>query len=191
MSNHPTHDHSHQHGAQQKSCCGGNHAAHEAQNHKVKDPVCGMMVDPHTAKHRHEHRGHTYYFCNPKCREKFIADPEKYLAGQPRKEDVPAGTIYTCPMHPEIRQAGPGSCPICGMALEPEIVSLDDTPNPELVDMKRRFLVALVLTIPVLFLEMIPHVTGINLVDPRYNGPLQFILATPVVLWAATSACSH
>ena len=185
MSDHHAHDHSHQHGVQQKSCCSGHdHAAHEAQKHKVKDPVCGMMVDPHTAKHRHEYRGHTYYFCNPKCREKFIASPEKYLAGQPQKEDVPAGTIYTCPMHPEIRQVGPGSCPICGMALEPELVSLDDAPNPELIDMKRRFLAALVLTIPVLFLEMIPHVTGINFVDPRYNGPLQFILATPVVLWA-------
>ena len=179
----PTHDHSHQHGAQ-KSCCGGNHTAHDTQSHKVKDPVCGMMVDPHTAKHRHEHRGHTYYFCNPKCREKFIANPEKYLAGQPQIEDVPAGTIYTCPMHPEVRQVGPGSCPICGMGLEPELVSLDDAPNPELIDMTRRFWIALALTVPIFFLEMIPHLTGIRFVPAEYSGPLQFLLATPVVLWA-------
>ncbi|MBL0950491.1 MAG: cadmium-translocating P-type ATPase, partial [Pseudomonas sp.] len=125
-----------------------------------------------------------YYFCNPKCREKFIADPEKYLADEPRKEDVPAGTIYICPMHPEIRQVGTGSCPICGMALEPELVSLEDAPNPELIDMTRRLLVAVVLTIPVFFLEMIPHLTGISFVPAQYSGPLQFLFATPVVLWA-------
>ena len=174
--------HAHDHAADAsatKSCCGA-----DAQPHKVKDPVCGMTVDPHTAKHRHEHRGHTYYFCNPKCREKFIADPEKYLSPEKAKEDVPAGTIYTCPMHPEIRQVGPGSCPICGMALEPDVVSLDEAPNPELLDMTRRFWIALALTIPVFFLEMIPHLTGISFVPAEYSGPLQFAFATPVVLWA-------
>jgi Cu+-exporting ATPase len=160
------------------------HHDHAAAAHKVKDPVCGMMVDPHTAKHRHEHHGHTYYFCNPKCREKFIAEPGKYLAGEAAKEEVPAGTTYTCPMHPEIRQIGPGSCPICGMALEPELVSLDDAPNPELIDMTRRFWVALALTIPIFFLEMIPHLTGVSFVPAAYSGPLQFAFATPVVLWA-------
>jgi len=186
MSGQHSHDHSHDH-AQQKTCCSGHdHAAHDpaAQAHKVKDPVCGMMVDPHTAKHRQEYKGYTYYFCNPKCREKFIADPEKYLAGEKPKEDVPAGTTYTCPMHPEIRQIGPGSCPICGMALEPELVSLDDAPNPELIDMTRRFWIALALTIPVFFLEMIPHLTGISFVPAEYSGPLQFAFATPVVAWA-------
>jgi Cu+-exporting ATPase len=185
MSDHAHHDHSQHAGTQQKSCCCG-HAAQKTpeETHKVKDPVCGMMVDPHTAKHRHEHRGHTYYFCNPKCREKFIADPEKYLAGEKPKENVPAGTIYTCPMHPEVRQVGPGSCPICGMALEPELVTADSGPNPELIDMTRRFWIALALTIPVFFLEMIPHLTGINFVPAEYSGPLQFIFATPVVLWA-------
>ncbi|HRF08378.1 MAG TPA: heavy metal translocating P-type ATPase [Xanthobacteraceae bacterium] len=181
MSDASHHDHSAHAQQPQKSCCSG-HAA--SQTHKVKDPVCGMMVDPHTAKHRHEYRGHTYYFCNPKCREKFIADPEKYLAGEKPKEDVPAGTIYTCPMHPEIRQVGPGSCPICGMALEPELVTADSGPNPELIDMTRRFWIALALTIPVFFLEMIPHLTGISFVPAEYSGPLQFIFATPVVLWA-------
>ncbi len=178
--------HHHHASAAPKSCCGGHAKSQDpkADDHKVKDPVCGMMVDPHTAKHRHAHRGHTYYFCNPKCREKFIADPEKYLSGEPPKDDVPAGTIYTCPMHPEIRQVGPGSCPICGMALEPELVSLDDAPNPELIDMTRRFWVALALTIPVFFLEMIPHLTGISFVPAEYSGPLQFAFATPVVLWA-------
>ncbi len=186
MSDHHAHNPAQQDQASGKSCCSGHdHGAQkQAQDHKMKDPVCGMMVDPHTAKHRHEYRGHTYYFCNPKCREKFIADPEKYLAGEKPKENVPAGTIYTCPMHPEIRQVGPGSCPICGMALEPELVSLDDAPNPELIDMTRRFWIALALTIPVFFLEMIPHLTGISFVPAEYSGPLQFLFATPVVLWA-------
>jgi len=143
-----------------------------------------MMVDPHTAKHRHERHGHTYYFCSPRCREKFVADPEKYLADEKPKEDVPAGTIYTCPMHPEIRQNGPGACPICGMALEPELVTADSGPNPELIDMTRRFWIAVALTIPVLFLEMIPHLAGISFVPAEYSGPLQFVLATPIVLWA-------
>jgi Cu+-exporting ATPase len=156
---------------------------HADHTHKVKDPVCGMTVDPHTAKHRHEHRGHTYYFCNPRCREKFIANPEKYLAGEKPKEDVPAGTIYTCPMHPEIRQTGPGACPICGMALEPELVTADSGPNPELIDMTRRFWIAVALTIPVLFLEMIPHLTGLRFVPARWSAPLQFLFATPVVWW--------
>jgi Cu+-exporting ATPase len=160
------------------------HHDHAPNAHKVKDPVCGMMVDPHSAKHRHAHHGRTYYFCNPRCREKFIAEPDKYLSGEQAKEDVPAGTTYTCPMHPEIRQVGPGSCPICGMALEPELVSLDDAPNPELIDMTRRFWIALALTIPIFFLEMIPHLTGVSFVPAEYSGPLQFAFATPVVLWA-------
>ena len=127
----------------------------------VLDPVCGMTVDPHTAKHRHEHRGHTYYFCSAGCRTKFAADPEKYLDKDARAaEPVPEGTIYTCPMHPEIRQVGPGSCPICGMALEPEIATADTGPNPELADMSRRFWIGLVLTLPVFALEMGAHIVG-------------------------------
>ena len=97
----------------------------------MRDPVCGMTVDPHTAKHRHQHKGHAYYFCSAGCRSKFAADPEKYLDKESRAaEPVPEGTIYTCPMHPEIRQVGPGSCPICGMALEPEIATADSGPIP-------------------------------------------------------------
>src|SRR5690606_34526836 len=123
-------------------------------SHLATDPVCGMKVDPHTAKHRAEYEGRTYYFCNPRCREKFVADPLHYLEKDKRApEKVPEGTIYTCPMHPEIRQVGPGSCPICGMALEPLLVSADSGPNPELADMTRRFWIGLALTIPVFVLE--------------------------------------
>src|SRR5262245_31632967 len=100
------------------------HHAHERSEHGVKDPVCGMTVDPHTAKHHHTHNGRSYYFCSAGCREKFAASPARYLEPESRRaEPVPAGTIYTCPMHPEIRRPGPGSCPICGMALEPELAS--------------------------------------------------------------------
>ena len=91
-----------------------------------------MNVDPATSKHRFEYRGSTYHFCSPECRAKFEAAPEQYIGNtnEKRRAEVPAGTIYTCPMHPQIRQAGPGNCPICGMALEPELASLDAPPNP-------------------------------------------------------------
>ena len=131
------------------------HHAHSDTNRPaaggVIDPVCGMTVDPHTTPHRHSHRGQPYYFCSAGCRTKFAADPAKYLAGEDKAaaEPVPEGTIYTCPMHPEIRQIGPGSCPICGMALEPEIATAETGPNPELADMTRRFWIGLALTVPV------------------------------------------
>ena len=156
--------------------------------HKVKDPVCGMMVDPHTTRHKAEHGGRPYYFCSAGCREKFLADPERYLdpaIAAAKAEPVPEGTTYTCPMHPEIRQIGPGSCPICGMALEPVLVSLDDGPNEELIDMTRRFRIGLALAIPVVILEMGGHFLGLNhYVGQRTSNWLQLILATPVVLWA-------
>src|SRR4051794_9073808 len=113
---------------------GGGHHDHHRHNGaegKVKDPVCGMSVDPLTAEHRAEHSGQPFYFCSAGCRAKFIAAPEKYLSARKPPAEAPAGAIYTCPMHPEIRKAGPGACPICGMALEPETVSLDAAPNPE------------------------------------------------------------
>jgi Cu+-exporting ATPase len=145
-----------------------------------------MKVDPHTAKHRHEHQGRPYYFCSAGCRTKFIADPDKYLSPKQQAEaPVPAGTIYTCPMHPEIRQVGPGSCPICGMALEPELVTADTGPNPELADMTRRFWIGLVLALPVFALEMGSHLFGGHgLVPQATSNLIQFALATPVVLWA-------
>ncbi len=150
----------------------------------MKDPVCGMSVDPHTAKYRAEHDGHTYYFCADRCRTKFIADPSAYLTER-KPEPVIEGAIYTCPMHPEIRQVGPGSCPICGMALEPEIVSSDTGPNPELADMTRRFWIGLALTVPVFALEMGGHLTGLHRSLGQQNSNwIQLLLATPVVLWA-------
>lgn len=160
--------------------------AEPKSEHLNKDPVCGMNVDPHTAKHRAEHGGHTYYFCCAGCRTKFIADPAKYLSpAEASAEPVPEGTIYTCPMHPEIRQVGPGPCPICGMALEPDIITADAAPNPELADMTRRLWIGLVLATPVFILEMGSHLFGLHhLINPAASNLLQFALATPVVLWA-------
>jgi Cu+-exporting ATPase len=172
------------------------HAGHAHHHHdahtalggaKVLDPVCGMTVDPQTAPHRHAHHGETYYFCSSGCRTKFAADPAKYLkpgAATPA-EPMPAGTIYTCPMHPEIRQEGPGSCPICGMALEPEMPSADAGPNPELADMTRRFWVGVALSLPVVVLEMGGHLFGTHgFMTPATSNWIQLLLATPVVLWA-------
>src|SRR5690348_7901561 len=120
----------------------------------VIDPVCGMTVDPSTAKYSQAHAGQTYYFCSAGCREKFIADPGRWLAMRTAQPATPsaADVEYTCPMHPQIVQIGPGSCPICGMALEPRIISATDGENPELREMTRRFWLAVALTAPVLLL---------------------------------------
>jgi Cu+-exporting ATPase len=152
----------------------------------VIDPVCGMTVDPQKTPHRAEHRSHTYFFCSGGCRTKFAADPQKYLGGKKQAADpVPEGTIYTCPMHPEIRQIGPGSCPICGMALEPELISLDGGPNPELADMTVRFWIGLVLALPIVVMDMGSHIAGTHgWAGPTLSNWIQFVLATPVVLWA-------
>ena len=161
------------------------HGAAEEESKGVIDPVCGMTVDPHKTPHRHAHLGRTYYFCSAGCRTKFAADPKKYLSEQPAAaEPPPPGAIYTCPMHPEIRQAGPGSCPICGMALEPEMATADSGPNPELVDMTRRLWIGLALAIPVMALEMGGHLTDLHmLLGQRTSNWIQLVLATPVVLW--------
>ena len=149
-----------------------------------KDPVCGMSVNPATSKHQFEHAEQSYYFCSAGCKAEFAADPEKYLAPVSALPASP-GAIYTCPMHPEIRQVGPGSCPICGMALEPVDVHAEQGPNPELADMTRRFWIALALALPVFILEMGGHLTNLNqLIGHRTSGWIQFALATPVVLWA-------
>ena len=157
-------------------------------SHKVKDPVCGMSVDPLTAKHKAAHDGTSYFFCGAGCRTKFMAAPSRYLSPQPAKPSpapAPKGTVYTCPMHPEIRQIGPGACPICGMALEPEQASAETGPNPELADMTRRFWIGLALTFPVIALEMGGHLTGLHMLVPKNISLwLQLALATPVVLWA-------
>src|SRR5215467_12662446 len=113
------------------------------------DPVCGMTVDA-SSPLRTDFRGTTYFFCNPGCLKKFQADPERYLEpAAPPEPMEDADAIYTCPMHPEVRQKGPGACPICGMALEPAMVTLDDAPNPELIDMTRRLVLAVALGFPV------------------------------------------
>nr|MCK7672867.1 cadmium-translocating P-type ATPase [Bradyrhizobium sp. 2S1] len=143
-----------------------------------------MKVNPATAKHRFSYKGEEYLFCSGRCRERFEAEPEKFLKPREPEPPAPAGTIYTCPMHPEVRQVGPGSCPICGMALEPEQISLDDGPDPELIDMVRRFWIALALTLPVFVLEMGGHLGLGHLVPQDWSNWISFVLATPVVLWA-------
>jgi P-type Cu+ transporter len=174
-------------------CCGGgnDHAGHGHGDHHsggkatVRDPVCGMNVDPATSQHRFDYRGETFHFCSDGCRTKFAADPQKYLDDSKPKAAVPEGTIYTCPMHPQIRKVGPGSCPICGMALEPEVASLDAPPNPELADMTRRFWIGLVLSVPPVVLEMGGHlVGGHGWVDQTLSNWIQLAFATPVVIWA-------
>jgi P-type Cu+ transporter len=158
-------------------------AGHDDHVHAT-DPVCGMSVDPHTAKHRLAYKGQDYFFCSGRCRERFDADPDKFLQPKPQAAAPPAGTIYTCPMHPEVKQIGPGSCPICGMALEPEQISLDDKPDPELIDMTRRFWTALALTIPVFIMEMGGHLGPMHLLPQHSANWISLALATPVVLWA-------
>jgi P-type Cu+ transporter len=176
--------HHHGRGDHVSSCCGGKHDGEDTAPVLAIDPVCGMSVNPQTAKHRFAYRGVDYFFCGGRCRERFETEPEKFL--QPRQPEpaAPAGTIYTCPMHPEVKQVGPGSCPICGMALEPEQISLDDAPDPELIDMTRRFRIALVLTLPVFVIEMGSHLGLMQRVPPLWSNWISFVLATPVVLWA-------
>lgn len=150
----------------------------------VVDPVCGMTVDPATTVHHATHQDTDYHFCSAKCRERFIADPRKYLSSEPKAAEIaaPAGTIYTCPMHPEIRQEGPGTCPICGMALEPEMPSLEDEDNPELRDFTRRFWWTLPLTIIVLTLAMLGH--RFTFLSTEARTWIELVLSAPVVLWA-------
>ncbi|MGN6470063.1 MAG: heavy metal translocating P-type ATPase [Rhizobiaceae bacterium] len=155
---------------------------------EATDPVCGMKVDRATARHfaRHEGRGH--YFCSAGCKAKFEADPERYLGERPKPEPMPKATQYTCPMHPEIVRDAPGSCPICGMALEPMGVPTgEEGPNPELVDFTRRFWISAALAAPLFVLAMAPMV-GLPFRDwigERVSVWIELVLATPVVLWAA------
>ena len=194
---HAGHDHSKAAGS---SCCGGKHEGIAGQEMAVAiDPVCGMKVKRETAKHRFEYRGQEYLFCCARCRERFQADPQSFLnkpkpseaqhaapmkASPNKAEGAASGMVYTCPMDPEVRQIGPGTCPICGMALEPEQVSLDQGPDPELIDMKRRFWIALPLTLPVFVLEMGRHFGVMEFVPPSWSNWISLLLSTPVVLWA-------
>ncbi|MCZ8352064.1 heavy metal translocating P-type ATPase [Sphingorhabdus buctiana] len=165
-------------------CC-GDHGDHFVG--QVIDPVCGMSVDPQKTAHHASHAGSDYHFCSAGCREKFVADPQRYLnkAAAPIAQDQP-GTIWTCPMHPEVRQDHPGACPICGMALEPAMVTADEGPSAELIDMTRRFWIGLALSLPVLVLEMGGHLFPAlhHLIPMKASIWIQFALATPVVLWA-------
>jgi Cu+-exporting ATPase len=168
-----------------KNCCRNSGETIPDQG-SATDPVCGMTVSPHTAKHRTTFQGRPYYFCCAGCKTKFEGDPGRYLkADASEAAPAPEGTIYTCPMHAEIKQAGPGSCPICGMALEPELPSANEEPNPELADMSRRFWIGLVLTLPVFLTEMGGHILNLDSWLDRQSLNLgQLALATPVVLWA-------
>ncbi len=169
----------------------------------VKDPVCGMTVDPKDAAGWKEYKGETYYFCSASCLKKFEKDPEKYVSkgthdhgccgvkaaprdAPPVAEKPQKKTTYTCPMHPEIVRDAPGSCPICGMALEPVMASADDEENPELKDMSRRFWVSAALTIPAVLIamsEMIPGQPLQHWFSGRFSMWVQMVMTTPVILW--------
>ena len=186
MKNHEGHDHSaHSHPAP--------HPAPAADATEVKDPVCGMTVTTASA-HKAHHDGHPYYFCSARCKGKFEADPARYVpAGTaPSANAAPAGpapvtpatpgTVFTCPMHPQIRQDHPGNCPICGMTLEPLMPNLDDDENPELRDFSRRFWWTLPLTVVVTLLAMFGHRTG--LFSASTQTWVELVLSLPIVLWA-------
>ncbi len=171
--------------------------AHDQRPHGsgeiAKDPVCAMDVVPGQAAGGYaEHGGTTYWFCNPRCREKFVADPTRYVSpaavAPPAKLPSTPGTdtrIYTCPMHPEVRRVGPGSCPKCGMALEPVEAAADEGPSPELVDMTRRFWVSLAFTLPVFALATVEMATPALAARWSSTARLwtQLVLSAPVVLW--------
>ena len=175
-------DHTHAHG--DHAGCSHSHPE-PARPLELKDPVCGMKVTEESA-HRIEHAGHPYYFCSAGCKAKFAADPMKYVAPEPATPApdavTPAGTIYTCPMHPEVRQDHPGSCPKCGMALEPEMPSLEEDENPELTDFRRRFWWSLPLTVIVTVLGMFGH--RLQWFEMATQSWIELLLTAPIVLWA-------
>ena len=214
MSDHASHQHHHAHAVVRDPVCGmevdpqsdAPTAAHEGEDYhfcskgclnkflaapadfvSAEDPVCGMTVDRPSANHTHRHDGTLHYFCSAKCKDKFAAAPDDYLGDRPDPEPMPEGTIYTCPMHPEIEQVGPGTCPKCGMALEPKgAPAADEGPNPELVDFKKRFAVGAVLTLPLLVTAMGPML-GLPVRDwlgERTALWTELVLGTPVILWS-------
>jgi Cu+-exporting ATPase len=184
MEHHDHHQHKHGSQATEKTERGQDQAAATMQR---KDPVCGMPVTTQS-EHRHEHAGQSYFFCSARCRDKFVAAPEQYLKPESQAkapavpENGPAGTIYTCPMHPEIRQDHPGHCPKCGMTLEPLMPSLDDDENPELKDFQRRFWWTLPLTAIVTVLAMFGHQLG--WFGMATQSWVELVLSIPIVLWA-------
>ncbi|MEJ2790683.1 MULTISPECIES: heavy metal translocating P-type ATPase [unclassified Pseudoxanthomonas] len=178
-----THGHPPAEHAAKPACCSGHTTARADDDTHATDPVCGMKVDPLTTSHHAEHAGQAYHFCSAGCRTKFVADPERYLHPAAAAAAVPAGTQYTCPMHPEIVQDGPGTCPLCGMALEPMLPSLDEEENPELTDFRRRFWWTLPFSTATLLLAM--GGMYLDVIPPTVRTWLEFALSTPVVLWAA------
>ncbi|MGX9189343.1 heavy metal translocating P-type ATPase [Stenotrophomonas sp. Ker107b] len=164
------------------SCCSARAASGATT---VKDPVCGMDVDPATTAHHARHDHSDYHFCSDGCRRRFSADPQRYLEPSSHvAEPVPAGTLYTCPMDPEIVQEGPGTCPICGMALEPMMPSLEEGENPELIDFRRRFWWSLPLSVATMTLAMLAMTPLLHGLSPDLRVWIELALATPVVLWA-------
>ncbi len=179
-------DHHHTHSQRADHTDSG--AADPAHDLLERDPVCGMHVDTRTAKHRYELADTPYYFCSERCLDKFKTDPERYLnperaAAAVTPAEMVEGTIWTCPMHPQIRREEPGTCPICGMALEPLEPTVEEQANPELIDMTRRFWVSLALALPILVLVMGADLFGVRLLPVRTSVWVQFALATPIVLW--------
>lgn len=178
------------------------HASHAPASSDAIDPVCGMHVDPVKATHHAEHAGEVFHFCSGRCRERFVADPASFTKppaedhaccahpshapAKPANQTAAPGSQWTCPMHPEIVQDAPGSCPICGMALEPTVVTAEEQPNEELIDMSKRLWVSVGLSIPVMLLamsEMLPGQPLQHAVSPWWLLAVQAVLATPVVLW--------
>ncbi|MFL5264979.1 MAG: HAD-IC family P-type ATPase, partial [Stellaceae bacterium] len=156
-----------------------------SESRQARDPVCGMPVAPASAKHRSEHAGHTYYFCSSRCHEKFEAEPARYVTPAAPERPRPSaqeGGLWTCPMHPQIQRKEPGSCPICGMALEPMTPAGSEEANPELRDMSRRFWVGVALSVPLVVLAMAEDF-GAALLAPRLVVWIELVLATPAVLW--------
>ncbi len=183
-------DHSYHCGSHSDAHVGHSHHHLERDTQQVpsptKDPVCGMTVDPDSSEHVAAYDGHDFHFCSAGCKTKFVADPGRYSEPTGRASANLAHAMHICPMHPEVRQEGPGSCPICGMALEPATITLNQGPNPELIDMNRRFWIGLFLTIPIFLIDMGGHLLG-HAVMPggQLSNWLEFMLATPVVVWAA------
>ncbi|MEO8742095.1 MAG: heavy metal-binding domain-containing protein, partial [Lysobacteraceae bacterium] len=153
----------------------------------TKDPVCGMTVDPNTAKFSAAHNDQTYYFCSAKCEAKFVAEPDKYLSSKVASvAPTSAGTQWTCPMHPQIVRDAPGACPICGMALEPMAPSADDShAQAEIAAVRRKLWITIALTTPVFLVAMVPHMIGWH--APAWTAWLEFVLGSIVVLWGGAT----
>ncbi len=167
---HSTHDHEHHHHAM-------------AEKEKVIDPVCGMSINPEEAAGKTEHNHQTYYFCSMHCEHKFLDNPDAYSTDSKPSDSTVSDGDYTCPMHPEIVQKGPGSCPLCGMALEPVKITVETHVNPELIDMTRRFQWSTALAIPLVLISMLPLVLGHSLLPESWSRWVELILATPIVVW--------